>query len=100
MMTDKSLYFTMFQPEIKSYLVIALRLSANISDRTIHTNCANHEEALDRAKKQYAGTVYTQKGDTEYLICGMCRDAWCDWGKASAVSFQESLRAQRARNSI
>ena len=70
-------YYTIYSPHIKSYLVMAVRLSANMCDHTIHNNCADHEEAFCRANKQYAGTPY-EEGDTEYYILGMCRDASCD----------------------
>ncbi len=77
MVKDPSQYYTIFEPHIKSYLVIAVNFSANICDHTIHSNCADHEEAFRRANEQYAGTPYDE-GDTEYLISGMCRDASCD----------------------
>lgn len=78
MVNDPSQYDTTFDAHIKSYLVIARRLSANICDHTIHINCADHEEAFYRAKEQHAATSFCLKGDTEYLIFGMCRDASCD----------------------
>ena len=78
MVKDESKYFTIFEPHINNYLVIAIRPSAHISDRTIHENCADHEEAMARTKKQYARRAYSRKGDTEYFVLGMCRDASCD----------------------
>jgi hypothetical protein len=81
---NQSEYFTVFSVNIRSYLVIAVRPSANLCDHTIHENCADHEEALDRANKHHAGTRYSKKGDTKYFVVGMCRDASCECGGREA----------------
>jgi hypothetical protein len=84
MVKDQSDYFTVFNVNIQSYLVIAVRPSANLCDHTIHTDCADHSEAMDRAKRQHAGTCYSRKGDTKYFVVGMCRDASCECGGREA----------------
>jgi len=87
MVKDDSEYYTIFHSHIKSYLVIAYFPIAVFAEHTVHTNCANHEEALNRAQKQHAAMPYSQNGDTRYLILGMCRDASCDCAGQEAMTY-------------
>jgi hypothetical protein len=77
MIKDQSEYYTIFRSDIESYLAIAYFPDAEAADHTIHENCANHEEAFDRAKKQHAAMPDSRAGNTKYFIAGMCRDASC-----------------------
>ena len=68
MVKDQSKYFTIFQPDIKSYLSIMIFPSLDLVDHLIHEVCANHEEALARAKERYAAAVGRSHGHGGTLV--------------------------------